>query len=154
MSKKTILVVDDEPNSLFVTSQILKDQSYQVITAESGNAALDILKDEKVNLVVTDERMPGLRGMDLFTDGWVDTAMNTLNQADQQMALLTNCIQNLNEYTNPLPRMWYFPDSLKSLVVLDNDGEDNNEYDFEQQFRDVDSLGAKMTIYVKDVEKV
>ena len=34
--KNTILVVDDEPNSLFVTSQILKDQSYQVITAENG----------------------------------------------------------------------------------------------------------------------
>jgi hypothetical protein len=80
--------------------------------------------------------------------------MNTLNQADQQMALLTNCIQNLNEYTNPLPRMWYLPDLLKCLVVLDNDGEDNNESDFETQFRDIDSLGAKMTIYIKDVDKV
>ena len=67
--------------------------------------------------------IPGLRGMDLFTDGWVDTTTNMLNQADQQMALLTNCIQNLS--TKPLPRMWYFPDSLKCLVVLDNDGEDN-----------------------------
>ncbi len=58
MSKKTILVVDDEPNSLFVTSQILKDQDYQVITAENGKSALEKLKNEKVNLVVTDERMP------------------------------------------------------------------------------------------------
>ena len=98
--------------------------------------------------------IPGLRGMDLFTDGWVDTSTNTLNQADQQMALLTHCIQNLNEYTNPLPRIWYFPDSLKCLIVLDNDGEDNSEADFEPQFRDVDSLGAKMTIYIKDVDRV
>ena len=98
--------------------------------------------------------IPGLRGMDLFTDGWVDTTMNTLNQADQQMALLTNCIRSLNEYTCPLPRMWYFPDSLKCLVVLDNDGEDNNESDFEPQFRDVDSMGAKMTLYIKDADKV
>lgn len=96
----------------------------------------------------------GLRGMDLFADGWVDTTMNTLNQADQQMALLTNCIQNLNKYTNPLPRMWYFPDSLKCVVVLDNDGEDNKEADFESQFWDVDSMGAKMTIYIKDLDKV
>ena len=103
---------------------------------------------------VEKDGIPGLRGMDLFTDGWVDTSMNTLNQADQQMTLLTNCIQNLNEYTNPLPRMWYFPDLLKCLVVLDNDGEDNNESDFETQFRDIDSLGAKMTIYIKDVDKV
>ena len=60
MAKKTILVVDDEPNSLFVTSQLLKDQSYQVITSENGNSALDKLKSEKINLVITDERMPSI----------------------------------------------------------------------------------------------
>jgi hypothetical protein len=98
--------------------------------------------------------IPGLRAMDMFTGGWVDTAMNTLNQADQQMALLTNCIQNLNQYSHPLPRLWYFPDTLNCLVVLDNDGEDKGEADFEQQFRDVDSMGAKMTIYIKEVGKV
>ncbi len=96
----------------------------------------------------------GLRGMDLFTDGWIDTTKNTLNQADQQMALLTNCIQNLSGYIKPLPRFWYFPDTLKSLVVLDNDGEDNKEADFEQQLNDIDEKGAKMTIYIKDVEKI
>lgn len=98
--------------------------------------------------------IPGLRAMDLFTGGWVDTATNTLNQADQQMALLTNCIRHLNKYSHPLPRLWYFPDTLKCLVVLDNDGEDKGEADFEQQFRDVDSMGAKMTIYIKEAEVV
>jgi hypothetical protein len=98
--------------------------------------------------------IPGLRGMDLFTNGWVDTSLNTINQADQQMALLTNCIQELNTYTKPLPRFWYFPDSLKCIAVLDNDGEDNCQADFEPQFVDVDAKGAKMTIYLKDIEKV
>ncbi len=96
----------------------------------------------------------GLRGMDLFTDGWIDTTLNTINQADQQMSLLTNCIQNLSMNSMPLPRFWYFPDNLKCLAVLDNDGEDNKEADFEQQLNDVDSKGAKMTIYIKDVEKI
>ena len=68
MAKKTILVVDDEPNSLFVTSQLLKDQSYQVITAENGNSALDKLKSEKINLVITDERMPGISGMEVLRE--------------------------------------------------------------------------------------
>jgi DNA-binding NtrC family response regulator len=68
MSKKTILVVDDEPNSLFVTSQILKDQDYQVITADNGESALKKLKNEKVNLVVTDERMPGISGMEVLQE--------------------------------------------------------------------------------------
>ncbi len=68
MAKKTILVVDDEPNSLFVTSQLLKDQSYQVITAENGNSALEKLKSEKINLVITDERMPGISGMEVLRE--------------------------------------------------------------------------------------
>ena len=68
MSQQTILVVDDEPNALFVTSQILKDQSYQVITAENGMAALDILKAQQINLVITDERMPGISGMEVLKE--------------------------------------------------------------------------------------
>jgi len=66
MPQKTILVVDDEPNSLFVTSQILRDQSYEVITADNGSSALDKLKAEKINLVITDERMPGITGMEVL----------------------------------------------------------------------------------------
>ena len=68
MNKKTILVVDDEPNSLFVTSQLLKDQSYQVLTAEDGKSALNKIREEKINLVVTDERMPGTSGMEVLRE--------------------------------------------------------------------------------------
>jgi hypothetical protein len=98
--------------------------------------------------------IPGLRGMDLFANGWLDTANNIINQADQQMTLLSHCIQSLSKYSKPLPRFWYFPDSLKCLVVLDNDGEDNNEKDYEPQFNDIDSMGALMTLYIKDTDKV
>ena len=66
MPEKTILVVDDEPNSLFVTSQLLKDQSYEVITADNGTSALNKLKEGKINLVITDERMPGISGMEVL----------------------------------------------------------------------------------------
>jgi len=66
VANKTILLVDDEPNSLFVTSQILKDQSYQVITAENGRSALEKLREGRINLVVTDERMPDISGMEVL----------------------------------------------------------------------------------------
>ena len=68
MSDKTILVVDDEPNSLFVTSQLLIDQSYQVVTADNGRKALDTLRKEKINAVITDERMPGMSGMEVLQE--------------------------------------------------------------------------------------
>jgi hypothetical protein len=96
----------------------------------------------------------GIRAMDLFTDGWVDTSKNILNQADEQMRLLTHGIEQMNSYRKPLPRFWYFPDALKCLVTLNNDGEDNKEADFNKQFEDVDSKGAKMTLYVKETDLI
>ena len=98
--------------------------------------------------------IPGLRGLDLFTNGWVDTTKNTLNQADQQIALLSKCIEKLSESKKPLPRFWYFPDTLKCVATLTNDGEYRSESDFEPQFRDVDSMGAKMTLYILETDKV
>jgi hypothetical protein len=98
--------------------------------------------------------IPGLRGMDLFTDGWLDTSNSVINQADEQMMLLSHCIEKLTIHKTPLPRLWYFPDSLKCLVTLTNDGEFRGEDDFETQFRDVDSLGAKMSLYILDIDKV
>ena len=98
--------------------------------------------------------IPGLRGMDLFTDGWLDNSNSTINQADEQMVLLSHCIEEMSTYARPLPRLWYFPDTLKCLVTLTNDGEYKSETDFEPQFQDVDSMGAKMSIYIIGVDDV
>ena len=96
----------------------------------------------------------GLRAMDLFTGGWVDTTSSTLNPDDEQMHLLSHCIEHSLAESLPLPRLWYFPDTLNCLVTLTNDGESNGEQDFEGQFREVDSMGAKMSIYILEVDKV
>lgn len=96
----------------------------------------------------------GIRAMDMFTNGWVDTAKNILNQADEQMRLLTHCIENLTTHTIPLPRFWYFPNALNCLVTLNNDGEDSKEAEFEPQFVDVNAAGGKMTLYIKEADLV
>jgi hypothetical protein len=100
------------------------------------------------------DSIDGIRAMDMFTDGWVDTSKNTINQADEQMRLLSHCIEKLSSYTKPLPRFWYFPDTLKCLVTLTNDGEDSKEAEFEPQFADVDLKGAKMVLYIKETDSV
>ncbi|MGQ9696241.1 MAG: sigma-54-dependent transcriptional regulator [Thermodesulfobacteriota bacterium] len=63
-----ILVVDDEPNSLFGLCQILTDEGYQVIPTEKAEEALLKLKTDTINLVITDERMSGLSGMELLAE--------------------------------------------------------------------------------------
>ena len=98
--------------------------------------------------------IPGLRAADFFTDGWVDTTNNGINQADEHMRLLSHGIENMMHYSMPIPRLWYFPDTLKSLITLNNDGEDSPEIDFKKQFKDVYAKGASMTLYVKETDLI
>ena len=79
----------------------------------------------------------GIRAMDLFTGGFLDPSKNTINQADEQMRILTRGIEQMSLQKRPIPRLWYFPDTLKCLVTLNNDGEDSKEEEFNQQFEDV-----------------
>ena len=62
----TILVVDDEPNYLVVLSELLKDEGFEVITAQKGEDGFKILQDTDVDLVITDMRMPGMDGLELL----------------------------------------------------------------------------------------
>ena len=68
MAIPKILVVDDEPNSLFGICQILKEEGFDVLPAESGWEALKKLKTNLIDVIVTDERMPDFSGMDLLSE--------------------------------------------------------------------------------------
>jgi two-component system response regulator AtoC len=63
---KQILVVDDEPNLRRVLSAQLERDGYDVHTAEDGEQALTILKENHIDLVITDLRMPRIDGMELL----------------------------------------------------------------------------------------
>jgi two-component system NtrC family response regulator len=64
----SILVVDDEPNSLFGICQVLNDEGFQTISAKNGIEALEKLKTNSVNLIITDEKMPDLSGTELLLE--------------------------------------------------------------------------------------
>ena len=62
----TILVVDDEPNYLVVLSELLKDEGFEVITAQKGEDGFKVVQDTDLDLVITDMRMPGMDGLELL----------------------------------------------------------------------------------------
>ena len=62
----TILVVDDEPNYLIVLSELLKDEGFEVLTAESAESGLKVVGENDLDLVITDMRMPGMDGLELL----------------------------------------------------------------------------------------
>jgi two-component system NtrC family response regulator len=62
----TILVVDDEPNYLIVLSELLKEEGFEVMTAQRGEDGLKIVAETDLDLVITDMRMPGMDGLELL----------------------------------------------------------------------------------------
>lgn len=62
----SILVVDDEPNSLFGISEVLTDEGFNVFPVGNGKEALELLHLNHINVVITDEKMPDLNGMELL----------------------------------------------------------------------------------------
>jgi len=59
-----ILVVDDDPALLRLTSQILREAGFEVLTAENGKEAMNQLESIDVDLVLTDLAMPEQDGFD------------------------------------------------------------------------------------------
>jgi len=63
---ETILIVDDEKNYLLVLEDLLMEEGYQVITADSAQKGLDIAAGHELDVVITDMKMPGMDGMALL----------------------------------------------------------------------------------------
>ncbi len=63
--KHPILLVDDEPEILFSLRGLLR-QEFDLHTAESGAEALDILHGGPVHVIMTDQRMPRMTGVELL----------------------------------------------------------------------------------------
>jgi DNA-binding response OmpR family regulator len=60
-----ILVVDDDHHNLFVVQRRLESYEYQVITASSGDTALELAEANKPELILLDVKMPGMDGFEV-----------------------------------------------------------------------------------------
>jgi len=66
MAGEKILVVDDEDMIRDLCSHILSAEGYQVTTVSNGTAALEELNHSATDLLITDIKMPGIDGLELF----------------------------------------------------------------------------------------
>jgi two-component system response regulator PilR (NtrC family) len=63
-----VLVVDDERSMRELLSIVLRRDGYDVLIAEDGAAAVELLKRERVDILITDIRMPQMNGVDLLRE--------------------------------------------------------------------------------------
>lgn len=65
MDKDRILIVEDEPDTLFILSKLLQKNGYEVASAKNGKIALEMLDSFKPLVVLADWTMPELDGLEL-----------------------------------------------------------------------------------------
>ena len=84
MTNKRALVVDDEIHIVQVVAIKLRNNGFEVTTAENGAIALDLAKKIKPDIVVTDYQMPVMTGLELIENLRQDAAT-----ADIPVVMLT-----------------------------------------------------------------
>ena len=83
--KPTILIVDDEPGARQSLEVILEDD-YQILAAESGHEALRILQKESIDLVLLDVHMPDMDGLEV---------LRKIKEEDEEMDVIMVSALNL-----------------------------------------------------------
>jgi diguanylate cyclase (GGDEF)-like protein/PAS domain S-box-containing protein len=63
----TLLLVDDEQNVVNALRRLLRREGYRILTAGSGAEALELLALQPVQVIVCDQRMPGMSGVDFLS---------------------------------------------------------------------------------------
>lgn len=62
----TVLLVDDEPNVLSGLTRLLRKEPYGILTANTAEEAAQLLENNSVDLIVSDEEMPGMSGTEFL----------------------------------------------------------------------------------------
>ncbi|MBI5784889.1 MAG: EAL domain-containing protein [Rhodocyclales bacterium] len=63
----TLLLVDDEQNVLNALRRLLRREGYRILTAGSGSEGLELLALQPVQVIVSDQRMPGMSGVEFLS---------------------------------------------------------------------------------------
>jgi EAL domain-containing protein (putative c-di-GMP-specific phosphodiesterase class I)/CheY-like chemotaxis protein len=64
--KRRLLIVDDEPNILAAIRRLLRREGYEILTATSAASGLEMLGKAEVDVIVSDQRMPGMTGVEFL----------------------------------------------------------------------------------------
>ena len=81
-----ILVVEDEKDLLDIYTEILGEGGHDVSTAENGKGALDLMKDNKFDLILLDLMMPEVDGIEVLKTARGDSE----KYGDPRIVILTN----------------------------------------------------------------
>ncbi len=121
LSGKTIAIVDDEPYNRALIVSILKGNNIQLLEAENGEEALQLVKNHEIDVMLLDMRMPILDGLDTFeaikknsANQFPIIATTAAIREDERLNLINNGWDDV--LLKPLQLELFF-NSLKTVVT-------------------------------------
>ncbi len=66
--ERTLLLVDDEPHILSSLGRLLREEGYRIFTAAGGREGLALLDKERIDVIVSDQRMPQMTGVEFLSN--------------------------------------------------------------------------------------
>ena len=118
METRTILFVDDEERILTSLKRGLMDEPYNLLFADSGKKAMEILEHNEVHVIVTDMRMPEMSGLQLLKivkEKYPYIVRLVLSGYTQIGTLLTAI--NQGEIFKFITKPWKLEEEFKGVIV-------------------------------------
>ena len=136
---ETILIVDDDKTFLLSLVEGLRahDQEFEIRTAENGKIATQILKDESVDLIITDLKMPVMDGFELLA------YMSSHHPRIPVIVMTAYGTPVIENSVSHLGAIRYLEKPLDFDLLVDN------IYNIVKPFDDVDVPGIQLTSFLK-----
>lgn len=117
MRDNTVLFVDDEPLVLSSLKRELRKEEFRSIFVSNGVEALELLEREKVNVIVTDMRMPKMNGLELLKivkEKYPDVTRIVLSGYTQLPQIIATI--NNGDIYKFIPKPWKFDEEFKPAI--------------------------------------
>ena len=132
IQKKTILIIDDEISIRESLLSFFEDEGYTVFTAEDGDAGLDIYFNEKIDLVLTDLRMPKKDGIDVMRIIHAhepDVPMIVVSGAGQKEDIINALRMGAKDYiTKPIHDLDKISHTVRQVLENKRLSDENKQY--------------------------
>lgn len=114
--KQTILCIDDEPANLDTLERCLR-KDYTVLKATSGPQGLDLLKEQSVDLIICDQQMPEMKGVETLTQS-IEISPQSMRILLTGFAELESVIEAINQgqIYRYLTKPWTPKDLLNNIA--------------------------------------
>lgn len=66
--QRTLLLVDDEPNVVSSLRRLFRRDGYHILSANGGSEGLELLSENNVDVIISDQRMPGMTGVEFLRE--------------------------------------------------------------------------------------